>query len=526
MTQQSTVDLGRFTRPIINPLEKQTHFLVGFTGAAKSTGLEVIATRLLNAGNTGFDAHGGEMHESAFWSTNMGCCLEEDNPCNCTPFDSDEGRKPMTMLVPHDFILTNSLGVESELPLKFYNENRFSLWEFKKYVAQLRANGQEPGILEFNPNNPPMKPQGLPKVPWIKFIRLPKSKMGTSKKGDWEYEENKELRKIFLREMKFARDEGQHRMVVFNIGFWNNNFQKMNTLSLLIRSFEMAKKEVFYPPMIFDRKYEDWTDAEKTYDKCFMLFRELGDVADGTIKSDLGGFSTLVKKALVWYIKKGRQLNCSLIGDMQRPDDVMAKIRDHADWFHLKKSPVKLLGEGFKEFIEWVDEHREEELRITGYDYDKVNAQYPRVQDLSKGTGWAVSNDEVYRLTSYKMPDHHHWRPEDHWDRITGIHWTWAGQEEESVDKVGNDSDNPSKPKIIDNTKDQVTIILSMMNSDKLRKKAIKDYALVTTTNKWNWKNFVFPIYQAWLDTKLITTSKARPTPIALSVWYNRVKDE
>jgi hypothetical protein len=526
MTQQSTVDLKRFTRKIIDPLEKQTHFFVGFTGAAKSTGLEVIAEKLLNAGNTGFDAFGGEMHESAYWSTNMGCCLEEDNPCNCTPFDNDEGRYPITFLVPHDFILTDSTGEPSELPLKHYNENRFSVWEFKKYIAQLKANGQDPGLVEYNPSNPPMKPQGKPSVPWIKFVRLPKSKMGTSKKGIWEYEENKELRRIFLQEMKFARDEKHHRIVVFNIGFWNIEFQRMNSLSLLIRSFEMAKKDVFYPPMIFDRPYSQWTNEEKTYDKVFMLFRELGDVADGTIKSDLGGWSTLVKKALVWYIKKGRQLNCSLIADMQRPDDVMAKIRDHADWFHLKKSPVKLLGEGFKEFVEWIDTHREEELRITGYDYDKVNAEFPRVQDLNKATGWAVSNDEVYRLTRYKMPDHHHWRPEDHWDRITGIHWTWEGQEETGTEKEGDSGTNtPVKEKIPDNSKDQVAIIQSMLASEKLKKKAIKEYGLTSKSGRWNWENFTFPIYQDWIEKKLITTSKVRPTPTALSVWYNRIKD-
>jgi len=261
--EQPTVNLDRFTRPIIEPFKKQTHFFVGFTGSAKSTGLEVVAERLLDAGNTGFDANGGEMHESAFHSTNMGCCLDDEEYCNCSPLDSDEGRYPMTCLVPYDFVLTDENGEESELPLQFYNNNQFSYWEFKKYVAQLKKQGISPGLLEYSKFSPPQKPQGKPKVPWIKFVRLPKSTMGTSKKGIWEYEGNKELRRIFLRELKFARDEGHKRIIVFNIGFWNNEFQRSNTQALLIRSLEMAKKEVFYPPMIFDRPYSEWTSKEK-----------------------------------------------------------------------------------------------------------------------------------------------------------------------------------------------------------------------------------------------------------------------
>ncbi|MDF2423678.1 MAG: hypothetical protein OPY03_00065 [Nitrosopumilus sp.] len=527
MTLQPTVDLGRFTRPIVDPFQKQTHFFVGFTGSAKSTGLEVIAEKLLDAGNTGFDAHGGEMHESAFWSTNMGCSLEEENPCNCTPFDSDEGRYPMTLLVPHDLVLTNKNGEESELPLQFYNNNQFSPWEFKKYVAQLKAHGMNPGILEYNPNDPPQKPQGSPKVPWIRIVKLPVSKMGSSKKGIWEYEENKELRRLFLHELKFARDEGQKRVVVFNIGFWNIEFQRMNTLSLLIRALEMAKNEIFYPLQIHDRPYSEWTDREKTYDKIFMLFRELGDVADNTIKTDLGGWSTFVKKALGWYIKKGRQLNCSLIGDMQRPDDVMGKIRDHADWFHCKKSPVKLLGEGFKEFLDYLDFHREEliyktEAKFTG-NYDEVNKRFPRVQDLTQSFGWAVSNDEVYRLTRYVMPKHHHWRPEDHWNRITGIYWKWMDTDDNTVEKEGDQGQvTPLVAKIPDNTMQQVAIILSMMNDEKLRKKAIDEYSLaVPKKSRATWVNFIYPIYSKWFDDKLIQSAKKRPTPNALKQKYN-----
>ena len=61
-----------------------------------------------------------------------------------------------------------------------------------------------------------------------------------------------------------------------------------------------------------------------------------------------------------------------------------------------------------------------------------------------------------------------------------------------------------------------------MMNNDKLKKKAIKDYSLESKSGRWNWENFIFPIYQDWLTKNQITTSHARPTYIALKNWYNK----
>ena len=62
---ESPVSFDKYTKPIIEPFKKQTHFCVGFTGASKSTTVETIAEKLLNAGQTGFDAYGGEFHENA-----------------------------------------------------------------------------------------------------------------------------------------------------------------------------------------------------------------------------------------------------------------------------------------------------------------------------------------------------------------------------------------------------------------------------------------------------------------------------
>jgi len=260
-----------------------------------------------------------------------------------------------------------------------------------------------------------------------------------------------------------------------------------------------------------------------------MLFRELGDVADNTLKVDAQGWSSLVKKAIAWYIKKGRQLNCSLIGDMQRPEDVMPKIRDHCDWFHIKSTPIALLGEGFKVFIQWLTDRRDEEIIITDKNWDKINEKYPRVQDLTESYGWAVSKDEVYRLTKYTMPKHHHWRPEDHWDRITGIYWKWEETDNETVDKEGvTGQDIPLKQKIVDNTMEQVSVIVSMMNDTKhtnskctCRKCSIKKYSLTSKSGRWGWENFIYPIYSTWHDNKQILSQRIRPTPIALKNYYN-----
>jgi hypothetical protein len=294
----------------------------------------------------------------------------------------------------------------------------------------------------------------------------------------------------------------------------------MKTIQILIYSLQLAKEKVFLPPAIFDRPKSEWTNREKTHDRIFMLFRELGEVANSQFKTDEGGYSTFIKRALGWYIRKGRQLGCSMIGDMQRTEDVMPGIRTHADWFLIKNSPLSMLGETWNWFIDTINEKRQQMLEETNWNYDKVNQKYPRIQDLSKAYGYAVSSSDVYHLMKFTMPKHHHWDPDhgDHWKLITGIHWKF----EETTSDTVTDVDSVDKPKIHDNSIEQVTIILSMMNNDKLKKKAIKDYSLESKSGRWNWENFIFPIYRDWLTKNQITTTHARPTYIALKNWYNK----
>ena len=555
---QSTVNLDKYKQPIIKPFEKQTIFAIGFTGSSKSTTVEKAAEELLDAGQTGFDAYGGEFHENAFWPVTMGCCLDdkfyctncketfvEDEqyrhnghkvtppyPCNCgldkngkkLGYETDEGRYPMTLLVPEDFILTDKYGNESDLPLYFFNDNRFSFWEYKRYMEQKGLSGS---LIEYNYKNPPQRPQGSPKVPWIRVVKLPKARNSPPnvKKGMWDYEENQQIQDIFLRELKFSRDEGMKRVVAFNIGFWPREFTRMKTLQLLIYSLKEAKERIFLPPQIFDRPKSEWTNKEKTHDRIFMLFRELGEVVNAQLKSDESGFSSFIKKALQWYIRKGRQLGCSMIGDMQRTEDVMPGIRTHSDWFFIKNSPLSMLGDTWKwltntEMNGYIDTKRQELLELTNYNYDKVNAQFPRIQDLSKSYGYGVSKDDVVRLINFSMPKHHHWDPDhgDHWSLITGIYFKFIATKDEDAVPEGE-----AKTKVAENTIEQVSIILTMLKDDTLTKKAIKEYSLeMGTGSKWNWENFVFPIYQSFVAKGIITTEKIRPTYIALKNYYNK----
>lgn len=515
------VDLNRYKKQIVEPFKKQTHFAVGFTGSSKSTTLEKIAEQLLDAGQTGFDAYGGEFHESAYWCITMGCEHDPDYPCNCKGYDSDEGRYPMTLLVPPDFVLTDKYGTESEEPLNNYNDNRFSLWEYKRYMAQ-----QGKTVLEYNRQKPPQRPQGSPKVPWIRIVKLPKPVHSQSKKGMWDNEANAEIRRIFLRELEFSRNEGQKRIIVFNIGMWPIEFTRMKAIQVLIYSLQMAKEKVFLPPPIFDRPKSKWTNREKTWDRVFMLFRELGEVANSQFKTDEGGYSTFIKRALGWYIRKGRQLGCSMVGDMQRTEDVMPGIRTHADWFLIKNSPLSMLGETWTWLIDYITEKRQTELELTNWNYDRVNKKYPRIQDLSKAYGYAVSSGDIVKLVNFTMPKHHHWDPDhgDHWSTITGIYWKFDG-----VSAVDGSDDTPETPKVPDNTIAQVRIILSMMSDKKHKAKncscqkcTVTKYKLESSTNRWSWKNFVFPIYQEWVTEGLITTNHVRGSDAALKNWYNR----
>ena len=327
---------------------------------------------------------------------------------------------------------------------------------------------------------------------------------------------NKKIKQIFMDEMKRARDE--RRIVVFNPGMFPNEFLRFMSLNIMVRSIRDTKNEVFIPATEVEigRPRSEWTDWELNKDRMFMAMRELGELLNMEMKSDDSGQSSLVKKAILNYIRKARQYDVGFLGDAQRIEEIFKGVRVHGDVFWIKYGPRWLFGEAWEWLFDYIYDKRQKILESTGWNYDIANEKWPRIEDLGPNWAYAVRKEANRpELVETPMPDHHHWRPSDNFSKMTGIHWKFLEQGSKEIDP------NTNQPiEVNDNTLEMMELIMNPTKDVIARWK--KEYS-IKVKGKPSW-DIAFDLYQRYVDAKLITTSKVRNSKDALRIWIGRQK--
>jgi hypothetical protein len=199
------------------------------------------------------------------------------------------------------------------------------------------------------------------------------------------------------------------------------------TLEILMRNLITISQNHFHaidPKSVGKEKKDDMTKQQRTYHKMVFGIREFGEVAPARIKGDKSGESTLIKKALLKFVRLARHANIDGIIDYQNAADAESAIRNQIDIWLIKKWTEDLGGEHFAYLFKRVNSKRQRILERrdwTNKAYSVADSLFPPIENLTYY--WMYVKKLGVQPYLDKVPELHirHKEPDDKWDILTGI---------------------------------------------------------------------------------------------------------
>ena len=358
--RKDTVDTGNY-QTSIDLLAQNLIGILGIRGAGKSYLGEALLLKYYEAGFTCLDLWSAPNLENAFW------------------IFAKEGHKkriPITILAPDTFILP---------------EARID-----------RFNGTY-----------------LTKEPLIKFIRLP----SPTKKTDSE--SNERILEILINTIIECRDK--KRILVFNPFMFPNEVEMFRILEILMRNLITISNNYFdalEPEDVGKITEDDMTIQELTYHKMCFLIREFGEVAPARLKGDKSGESTLIKKALLKFVRLARHSNIDGIIDYQNASDVDSSIRNQINIWMIKTWTPELAGENFEYIFKKIQTKRDMIFNDKGYtnsSFEFANSFFPPIERLSHFWYYFLKRGHPPRLRKVPELKIKHKEPKEKWWKLTDI---------------------------------------------------------------------------------------------------------
>ena len=359
--RKDTVD--RSTDKKIIDIQKQNITgILGRRGSGKSYLGEAILERYYEYGFTCLDLWSAPNMENAFW------------------IFAKEGhikRIPVTILAPESFI-------EPEARVDAFN-------------------GKFPHV----------------RVPLVKFVKLP----SPTKRTDSDV--NDKILEILINVVQDCRES--RRIMVFNPYMFPNETEMFRTLEILMRNLITIANNYFTalkPEDVGKKSIDEMTSREKNHHRIVFLMREFGEVAPARLKGDKSGESTLIKKALLKFVRLARHANIDGIIDYQNSTDVDSAIRNQIDIWLVKTWTPELAGENFQWIFNYVNEKRNKIFEEEGFNDDSfqwADSVYPPIQKLAKGWFYVAKSGDIPKLR--RVPDLgvKHKEPNDKWWFLTNI---------------------------------------------------------------------------------------------------------
>jgi len=253
----------------------------------------------------------------------------------------------------------------------------------------------------------------------VKFVKLP----SPTKKTDSE--QNKKILEILTKTIIECRDH--RRILVFNPYMFPNETEMFRTLEILVRGLNTISNKHFdalEPEDVGKKSEEEMTTQERTHHKMCFLIREFGELAPARLKGDKSGESTLVKKALLKFVRLARHSNVNGIIDYQNASDVDSSIRNQIDIWLIKRWTRELGGDSFAYWFKTVKEKRDRFFEKNGWSkrtFEIADSYLPQIEKLSQNYYYFVKSGNPPILRKVRGLGIRHKEPDDKWWKLTGI---------------------------------------------------------------------------------------------------------
>ncbi len=362
--RRDTVESGK-NQAVINLLKQNLIGILGLRGAGKSWLGEALLMKYYDAGFTCLDLWSAPNLENAFW------------------IFAKEGHKkriPISILVPDSFMVP-------EAKVDAFNG---------KYLT---------------------------KEALIKFVKLP----SPTKKTDSEA--NETILQILIDTILECRD--RKRILVFNPFMFPNESEMFRILEILMRNLITISNNFFdalEPTDVGKDSEDEMTIRQLTHHKMVFLIREFGEVAPARLKGDKSGESTLIKKALLKFVRLARHSNIDGIIDYQNASDVDSSIRNQINIWMIKTWTPELAGESFEYFFRQVDAKRNMIFENRGYTnlaFQYANSYFPPIERLTQKYYYFVKRGLTPKLKTVPELKIKHKEPKEKWWKITQIPIEW-----------------------------------------------------------------------------------------------------
>jgi len=295
----------------------------------------------------------------------------------------------------------------------------------------------------------------------VKFVKLP----SPTKKSDSE--QNKKILEILTETIVECREH--RRILVFNPFMFPNETEMFRILEILMRNLITISNNHFNalnPEDVGKKTKEEMTTREKYFHRMCFLIREFGEVAPARLKGDKSGESTLVKKALLKFVRLARHANIDGIVDYQNASDAISEIRNQIDIWLIKTWTPDLGGEKFAHVFKKIQQKRDRIFNEVGYNdraFQIANSYFPPIEKLSQYWYYLVKPGNTPRLRKVPELGIRHKEPDDKWWKMTGIPIEF---EQEMFSKI---TQNPKK--VSTNDEKLVYLTLKELRSQEGKKK-------------------------------------------------------
>lgn len=400
---------------------------VGTRGYGKSATQELFLESLFEKGWTVFDAWSAGM-ESMFYCVNLNCRQKREDEINDLKQQLDESNQLRNTeksdeLIKQIMIKKSELGClchkrypitilchESidvdQKSLDKINEIHYSKDEWEKEFPDK--------MYDFV--YPPEKPQSKRQKAWIKVVKLPHP----SKSDDTKT--NKEITRIFTEALISCRDE--RRILTYVPRLFPDDYSRYRTIAVIVEKLPDIMDENFRPYTESELRIpkSSWTKYQKNYHQMCILLRELGSIAPNQMRGNINASYT--KRAIIYIIRESRHHHISLLGDVQRIEDVFTSIRTQANTIIMKNTTTSLIGDNLQFVNKWIEKTHEGMFRTYGYNSqikDFVYSKYPPINQLDKNYCYVVYSDDFIELIEIPNTKHHHKQEDDDLFKLIGF---------------------------------------------------------------------------------------------------------